>query len=125
MNKGLALLIFDRTGTTADPDEDGPTMIVSLKTELYVHPIKRDLTVNPALRGADDLLESLIKFLHQLDVGPGVQHCINELKVTGFREVPGHGFHCVPDRPPKTNFILTKYCYVNKTKSSREEDGQE
>lgn len=85
--EGLALVIFDRSGDNPAP-QDGLQMNIELKMQLFISPILRDLSVDNTLRAADEILVSLMKFLHGslLDTLRG--HCIDETRVKGFRELP-------------------------------------
>ena len=90
-SSGLSLLLFGREGTTPDVDSD-LRMKFSMKIELYVHPYKRDLTLNPSLRGADELVEALMVFLHDRSLGDVSGHPYDEIHVTGFSELSDPDF---------------------------------
>jgi hypothetical protein len=85
LSEGLCLIIYGAAGN--NPDTDASKFDVSLKAELYISPTMRDVVVNPALRGANEILEALIQFLHGGSFSNASGHCYGRTTVQGFAPV--------------------------------------
>lgn len=83
---GIAVAIYDMGGDTRDADNsDSPIVDGELAAELYIDPLKHDITLNASLRSADAIREGIMAALHNLEVATPTQDQYERIRVTGYR----------------------------------------
>lgn len=82
---GIAAVLYDRGGDCREPENsDGPVVANELALELFIDPLKHDITQAPSKRSADKIRESIMESLHNLLLSERTQAPYDRVLVTGY-----------------------------------------